>query len=48
MEMRKSELIQKMIKIEEQSEFRSKITMDYLAYLQMQKRLVEIGDVELK
>ena len=46
--MKKSELIQKMIDITKENGFRGTITMDYLAYLEEKKVLVEIGDVDLK
>lgn len=46
--MKKSELIQKLIDIEEESaKADTTITMNYLYYLKKLKRLVEIGDVEL-
>ncbi len=46
--MKKSELIQKLIEIEKEKNEKSTITMDYISYLKMQKRLVETGDIELK
>lgn len=46
--MKKSELIQKLIEIEEEQWGVKTITMNYIAYLQMQKKLVEKGDVELE
>lgn len=48
--MKKSELIQQMINIQKERkriDGGSTITMDYIHYLEEQKRLVEIGDIEL-
>lgn len=45
--MKKSEFIQKMIEIEEEKGDEATITLNYVQHLKQQKRLVEIGDVEL-
>lgn len=48
--MRKSEFIQKMIDIKkeiEKKEGSSTITMNYIHYLEEQKMLVEIGNIEI-
>ena len=45
--MKKSELIEKLIELEKEQKGKTKITMDYIHYLQKLKRLVQIGDVEL-
>lgn len=49
--MKKSEFIQKLINIETEKrkkEGRTTITMDYIDYLEQQKALIEIGDIELR
>jgi len=46
--MKKSELIGKLIAIEKEMKQDRTITMNYIHYLEEQKRLVEIGDIELK
>ena len=46
--MKKSELIQELIKIEEAKGENITITMNYIDYLKKLKKLIEIGDVELK
>ena len=46
--MKKSQFIQKMIDVEKELKQNRTITMDYIEYLKEQKRLVEIGDVELE
>ena len=45
--MKKSEIIQSLIDIEMENKQDRKITMDYIEYLKMQKRLLETGDIEL-
>jgi len=45
--MKKSELIQKLIDIEKENKEKATITMDYIWYLEKQKKLVKIGDIEL-
>lgn len=46
--MRKSEVIGKLIEIEKEQIEKARITMDYIHYLEKIKRLVEMGDCELK
>ncbi len=46
-EMRKSELIQQVIEIEMEKNENWTISMPYIQYLKIQKRLLELGDVEL-
>ena len=45
--MKKSELIKKLIEIEEQEKLTCSITMNYITYLNKLKNILEIGDVEL-
>ena len=45
--MKKSEFIQQLIDIEKESEEKATITLSYIQYLETQKRLVEVGDIEL-
>ena len=48
--MKKSEMIGKLIEIEKEQDPKeaTTITMNYVYYLKKLKRLVEVGDVELK
>jgi hypothetical protein len=48
--MKKSEMIQMLIEIEESDvkNIGTTITMNYIEWLKIQKRLIEIGDVEIK
>jgi len=46
--MKKSEFLQRLIEIEKEKKENTTITMPYINYLEEQKKLVEIGDVELK
>ena len=46
--MKKSELIQKLIEIEEAKEENATITMNYISYLKKIKKLIEEGDIELE
>jgi len=46
--MKKSEFIGKLIEIEESKNENATITLSYISYLKQQKRLVEVGDVELE
>jgi len=45
--MKKSELIQELIKIEQEIGENATITMSYTHYLEKIKRIVEMGDVEI-
>ena len=46
--MKKSEIIQKLINIEKEKGEKMTITLDYINYLESQKKLIEIGDIEIK
>jgi len=46
--MKKSEIIQKLINIEKEKGEKMTITLDYINYLEEQKKLIEIGDIEIK
>ena len=46
--MKKSELIQKLIEIEEAEGENVTITMNYIDYLKKLKKLIKEGDVELE
>lgn len=46
--MKKSEMIGQLIEIEKETQEETTITMNYIHYLEKLKRLLEIGDVDLK
>lgn len=46
--MKKSEFLQKLIEIEEESGKDTTIILNYINYLEEKKELIEVGDIELE